>query len=333
MKCNEELFLKTILRGGRMMTTVLVAVDLPTESKELLDKQAYQVNYLNDTESLIEHIAEADVLIAAVNVSITKEILEKADKVSLIANIGDGYSNIDIETARKKNISITNTPTHDAIQSTAEMTMTLLLALTRNVKEGQKICDQNHFSGWSVTGYLGGHQASNKKIGIIGFGRIGQKVAKIANALDMEVIFVDPKKISDQTKDTLHAKEVSLEEALKTADYITLNCSVNEDNYHMITKKELQKMKKSAYLINCARGSLIKESDLVEALNEKIIAGAALDVHEFEPHFTEGLLKLPNVIMTPHVGNDTYEARDEMAFEAVTQIIKFLEGQPISDLI
>lgn len=218
------------------MTNILVAVDLPTESKQLLDEQNFQVKYLNDTEKLIDTIAGVDILIAAVNVSVTEEVLEKADKLALIANIGDGYSNIAIETARKKNISITNTPTHDAIQSTAEMTMTLLLALSRNVKEGQKICDQNDFSGWSVTGYLGGHQASNKKIGIIGFGRIGQKVAKIAHALEMEVLFVDPKKIAAQTKHELHAKEVSLEEVLKSADYITLNCSANDENHHMITK-------------------------------------------------------------------------------------------------
>jgi lactate dehydrogenase-like 2-hydroxyacid dehydrogenase len=291
------------------------------------------VKYLGDNEKLIDHIVGVEILIAAVNVSVTEDVLVKADKLALIANIGDGYSNIAIETARKKNISITNTPTHDAIQSTAEMTMTLLLALTRKVKEGQKICNQNDFSGWSVTGYLGGHQASNKTIGIIGFGRIGQKVAKIAHALEMEILFVDPKKIDAQIKDELHAKEVSLEEALTTADYITLNCSANDDNYHMITKNELQKMKKSAYLINCARGSLIKEADLVEALSEKIITGAALDVHEFEPHFTEDLLNLPNVVMTPHVGNDTHEARNEMAHEAVIQAIKFSKGESISDLV
>jgi lactate dehydrogenase-like 2-hydroxyacid dehydrogenase len=120
------------------MTNILVAVGLPAESKQLLDQQDFQVKYLGDNEKLIDHIVGVEILIAAVNVSVTEDVLVKADKLALIANIGDGYSNIAIETARKKNISITNTPTHDAIQSTAEMTMTLLLALTRKVKEGQK---------------------------------------------------------------------------------------------------------------------------------------------------------------------------------------------------
>lgn len=315
------------------MLTVLVTVDLPKKSQELLDAQSFQVNYLSDEKKLREEIISADVLIAAVNVTITKEMLENAQKLKLIANIGDGYSNIDIDTARKKDILITNTPTYSAIQSTAELTMTILLALSRNIREGQKICEQNQFEGWRVTGYLGGHQVSKKQIAIIGFGRVGQKVAKIANALDMQVMFVDPKEISEEVTNKLEVKKVSLDKALEQADYVTLNCSANDENYHMIARNELKKMKKEAYLINCARGSLLKETDLVDALKEKEIAGAALDVHEFEPHFTEGLLKLPNVVMTPHVGNDTYEARNEMALEAVKQTIRLVEGKEINDLI
>ncbi|MDN6147198.1 MAG: hydroxyacid dehydrogenase [Tetragenococcus halophilus] len=315
------------------MQTVLVTVDLPEKSKELLEKQSFQVNYLSDEKELEKEIAAADVLITAVNVTITKETLENAENLKLIANIGDGYSNIDIATARAKNILITNTPTYAAIQSTAELTITILLALSRDIRKGQEICEQNQFKGWRVTGYLGGHQVSNKKIAIIGFGRVGQKVAKIANALDMSVMFVDPKDISTDITDKLNAKKVSLDKALTEADYVTLNCSANDDNYHMITKNELKKMRKEAYLINCARGSLLKETDLVDALKEKEIAGAALDVHEFEPEFTEGLLQLSNVVMTPHIGNDTYEARNEMAQEAVRQTIQLFQGKEINDLV
>lgn len=320
------------------MSKVLITTKIPESALAKL-KQA-NIDYVvcseqenADEDYLLAQIKEAQAVVSAVNIQITKEIIEAGSNLKVIANIGDGYSNIDVKTAGERHIPVTNTPTHDSIYSTAEITLTLLLALSRRVINGHKMCEAQNFKGWQVTGYLGGHQAAGKTLAIIGFGRIGKVVAQMARGFDMNIVYVDPVKADEQTEKALNVSQTTLAEALKTADYITLNCAYSRENHHMIDEEQLAAMSPKAYLINCARGPLINEGALVNALKQKKIAGAALDVHEFEPHITDGLRELDNVVLTPHIGNDTIEARNEMADTAIEQVINALSGKALSFVV
>jgi len=320
------------------MHKVLITTEIPEQALAKL-KQAgigYQMytGASNTPEQYIrDHLRDASAIVSAVNVPITPEIIENGSDIRVIANIGDGYGNIDIETASRRGIPVTNTPTHDSTFSTAELTFALLLALSRKIVSGHKMCERQAFPGWRVTGYLGGHQVAGKKLAIVGFGRIGKTVAKMAGGFDMEMTYVDPVAADAESEKKLRVSRVTLEEALGSADYLTLNCAYSEKNHHMIDEAQFSLMRPQTYLINCARGPLINEATLVAALNEQKIAGAALDVHEFEPHITDGLRKLDNVVLTPHIGNDTVEARNQMADTAIEQVINALSGKPLSYVV
>lgn len=320
------------------MSQVLIATEIPAPALQKLRDQGIEyAEYLGrgaaDEKYLLEHISDASAIVSAVNVSVSKKVIDRATGLKVIANIGDGFSNIDIDAATARNIPVTNTPTHDSIFSTAELTFSLLLALSRRVINGHKMCEKQAFEGWQVTGYLGGHQVSGKKLAIVGLGRIGKVVARMARGFDMPVVYVDPVDAGKEMEKGLNVERVDLREALSIADYLTLNCSYSQENHHMIDEEQFAQMGKQAYLINCARGLLINEAALVKALTSGAIAGAALDVHEFEPHITDGLRKLHNVVLTPHIGNDTVEARNEMAATAVEQVINALAGKPLSHVV
>ncbi|MCW0952836.1 hypothetical protein OIT44_01975 [Weissella ceti] len=304
------------------MYKVVVTTELPKETMHRLTEQSFEVVYALTKDVLEKEIIDTDVIISAVNVELDTELLQRGQKLKFIANIGAGYSNISTEIVKEGNVKVANTPTHDAIQSTAELTVLLLLAVVRQLKASEQIVEQNNFEGWRVTGYLGGHQVSGKTATIIGFGRIGQTVGRLLAAFDVEVQYVDP----IPAKET-HAKRVDLNTGLQTADFVILNASLNEDNHHMIDADQFKLMQKHAYLVNAGRGPLIHETALVDALDKQEIAGAALDVHEFEPEFTVALENRSNVVLTPHIGNDTYEARLEMANSALNQVIHFIEGE------
>ena len=200
-----------------------------------------------------------------------------------------------------------------------------MLALSRRVLPGQEMAEKNEFEGWQVMGYLGGNQVIDKTLAIVGFGQIGQYIGKLAQAFDMNILYVDHEEIETD----INAEKVTLEEALKESDYVITQVNYNETSHHLFGKKEFEQMKDSAYFINTARGGVVDEEALFEALENKEIQAAALDVHEKEPHINKKLAKLDNVILTPHIGNDTYEARDQMAETAADQAVKALTGEAL----
>ena len=189
-----------------------------------------------------------------------------------------------------------------------------------------KYADTTGFNGWAPL-YFRGREVTGKTIGIIGFGQIGQAVAKRAAAFDMKVIYSSPRRQSLEVEKTLNATYVSFEELVTQSDFITINCSYNPSMKHMFSTKQFKMMKATAYLINCARGPIVEEVALTKALEEKTIEGAALDVFEFEPEIGEGLKRLKNVVLTPHIGNATFEARDDMAVMAAENIVKVLNNE------
>ncbi len=316
------------------MSKIFIASKLPEQALDLLRQANLQFDYhdsltaLTEAE-LIEKLNGKEVLVCGINVNVSENVINHSPSLKLIANVGDGYSNIDLKAAKAKNLLITNAPTEDSIASTAEQTVTLALALSRQIRQGDQMMRDHKFDGWQVTGYVGGHQVYGKKVVIIGLGRVGKIVAQMFSGFNMDIYYVDPIAAPEDFAKQYNLKQISFEEGLKIADYITLNCDLTADNQHMFTIKEFSLMKPSAYFINCARGPLIKESDLVTALTEQKIAGAALDVYEFEPKVSDALANLTNTILTPHAGNASYEARLEMAQDAVSETIHYFKQEPL----
>ena len=313
-----------------MMSKIYSAVKLPESAVKIIKDQNIELNMHDELttpeqEQIIENIKDVDGLITGVNVQAPAEVINANPDMKVIATVGAGFNNIDIEEAKKHNIAVTNTPVHKSVASTAELAITLMLALSRRVLPGQEMAEKNEFEGWQVMGYLGGNQVIDKTLAIVGFGQIGQYIGKLAQAFDMKILYVD----HEEKETDINAEKVTLEEALKESDYVITQVNYNETSHHLFGKKEFEQMKDSAYFINTARGGVVDEEALFEALENKEIQAAALDVHEKEPHINKKLLKLDNVILTPHIGNDTYEARDQMAETAADQAVKALTGEAL----
>lgn len=312
------------------------AVKIPEELVERVKKEDIEIEVHDklttpDEDTIIEKSKDVDAIISGVNVNITDKIIDSAENLKIIANVGAGTNNIDVKKASEKDIAVVNTPGRDSVTSTAEHAIALMLAVSRNIQKNQEMVEKNSFEGWQVMGYLGGNQVSYKKLLIVGFGNIGQEIGRMAEALHMDIYFYNTGDISrfDGVAEEIGAKFVELDEGLELADYVILQMNMKEGNEHFISEKELSKMKKSAYLINTARGGIVDEKALFEAIKSEKIKGAALDVHEEEPKFNKDLIKTGKVLLTPHTGNDTIEARNEMAEMAVEQAIKGLKGEEL----
>lgn len=280
---------------------------------------------------IIEGIKDKDGVLCILSDKMDRDIIESNPNLKIIANYGAGFDNIDLAAAKEKSIMVSNTPLVSTI-STAELTFALMLGIARRISEGDKLMRSGNFSGWSPMFHLG-VELKGKKLGIIGMGNIGKQVARIAMGFQMEVIYHNRTRLSEFEERELTVKYRSLDELLKESDIVTLHLSYNNSLRHYIGKEQLSMMKKSAYLINAARGPLVDESALLEVLRDNKIAGAALDVFEFEPKITEGLETLDNVLITPHIGNATIEARTAMAEVAAENIIDALEGNVPQNLV
>lgn len=312
------------------MPKIYSAVKLPETAVKIIKDQNIELDMHDELTTpeidvIIDRVKDADGLITGVNVQAPSEVIQANTGLKVIANVGSGFNNIDIDEANKHNIAVTNTPVHESVASTAELAVTLMLALSRRVLPGHEMAVKNEFDGWQVMGYLGGNQVVDKTLAIVGFGQIGQYIGKIAQAFNMKLLYVDH--VEKETE--INAEKVTLEEALKEADYVITQVNYNETSHHLFGKKEFEQMKETAYFINTARGGVVDESALIDALKNKQIQAAALDVHEEEPHINEELAKLDNVILTPHIGNDTYEARNKMAEVAADQAVKALKNKQL----
>ncbi|NHK30515.1 MAG: D-glycerate dehydrogenase [Asgard group archaeon] len=271
-------------------------------------------------KEILKGIKGKDGLICLLTDSIDADIMESAGpQLKVIANYAVGYNNIDVEAASKLNIPVTNTP-GVLTETTADFTMALLLAIARKIIESDKFTRAGNFKGWGPLLQLGS-DVYEKTIGIIGCGRIGSAVAhRAALGFNMKVLYFDTNR---QTKleEKLSMEFCSLEKLLSSADFITLHIPLTKETKHLIDKKELSLMKKTAYLINTSRGAVINEHALFEALSRKQIAGAALDVYEFEPKLTQGLAELENVILTAHIASASIETRTKMGMIAVDNLL------------
>lgn len=291
--------------------------------KEHFEVEMYEGEGIIDKETLKEGVKDATALISILSTNVDQEVIDSATNLKIIANYGAGFNNIDIKYAREKDIDVTNIP-KASTASTAELTFGLVLAVARRIVEGDKLSRTKGFDGWAPL-FFRGREVSGKTIGIIGLGEIGSAVAKRAKAFDMDVLYTGPHQKKEKERE-IGAKYVDLNTLLENADFITINAAYNPDLHHMIDTEQFKRMKSTAYLINAGRGPIVNEEALVKALEEKEIEGAALDVYEFEPDITDGLKSLDNVVITPHIGNATFEARDMMSKIVANDTIKKLSG-------
>lgn len=311
-----------------MKAKVFIAGKVPEKARQLLAEQ-YEVTMHDDLrllskEEIIAGVQDKDALLCLLSDAIDADIIQAAPQLKIIANYGAGFNNIDVAAATARKIPVTNTP-GVSTAATADLTMGLLLAIARRIVEGDKTTREGRFTGWAPLFHLG-VDVTGKTLGIVGLGNIGAAVAKRAKAFDMKIVYTSRTRKPELEKE-LGAEFRTLEELIREADFLSLHASYSPELRHMIGAKELQAMKPSAYLISMARGQMVDEQALVEALRSKTIAGAALDVYEFEPKVTAGLEALDNAILCPHLGNATVETRDAMAEIAANNIIAVLSGK------
>ncbi|MEM1659699.1 MAG: phosphoserine phosphatase SerB [Candidatus Bathyarchaeia archaeon] len=301
---------------------VLICDPIDPEGIEVLVRNGFEVIIKPEIskEELKKEVSECDVLIVRSRTKVTKEIIDAGRKLKVIARAGAGVDNIDVEYAEKKGIKVICAPEAVSV-AVAELTIGLILALARQIpkadramKEGRWI--KNEIKGWELYG---------KTLGIIGFGRIGQRVARLAKAFGMRILICDLNNPPAKLLEELKAKAVSLEELLRESDIVTIHVPLTEQTYHMIGRGELQQMKNGAYIINTARGPVIDEEALREALKTGKIAGAALDVYEKEPPNDYSLIKMDNVVCTPHIGAQTEESQRMASLAVAYKIIQAIK--------
>jgi|UniRef100_A0A7C4TD40 glyoxylate reductase len=271
---------------------------------------------------LIKSIKDKVGIITLLTDFVDREILENAMTLRMIANYAAGYNNIDIEEATKRGIMVTNTP--DVLtETTADLTFGMILAIARRIPEAEKFLRKNRFKGWAPLLFLGA-DVHHKTLGIIGMGRIGKAVARRALGFKMNVIYYDKVRLSPAEEKKLSASYKPFNYILKKADFITIHTPLTKETYHLFSEKEFSLMKKTAFIINTARGPVIDEKALIKALNNKKIGGCALDVFENEPVVSEELKKMDNVLLLPHIGSATLETRTNMALMCAENLITAL---------
>lgn len=312
------------------MATVYLSAKLPKKVAQLLTKAnidyaVYQGTGLISKQELLANLHDTQVLITALSTPVDEEVLNAAPKLKLIANFGAGFNNIDVQEAQAKGVAVTNTPFVSST-STAELTCGLIIALLRRIAEGDHLMRNSGFAGWAPLFFLG-HQLAGKTLGIVGLGGIGQEVAKRMHAFGMKIIYSQRHQARPEVEAQCAAEFVSFDDLLAQSDVVTLHLPLNKGTFHMIDEPQLAKMKVSAVLINCARGPIINEDAVLAALQNKQLAGAALDVYEHEPEVADEFKQLKNVVLTPHIGNATIEARDAMAQIVAENAIAVLNGQ------
>jgi lactate dehydrogenase-like 2-hydroxyacid dehydrogenase len=282
-------------------------------------------------DELREALRTADGLLCTVTDRLAADILTTEPlRARILANFGVGYNNIDIEAARARGLRVTNTP--DVLtDDTADLAITLLLMVTRRAGEGERHVRSGAWSGWRPTHMLG-TRVRGKTLGLVGMGRIARAVAHRAHdGLGMRLIFHDPY-VSASDVATLGAEaRDTLEGLLEESDVVSLHCPATPETRHLLNRSRLTRMKRTAFLVNTARGDVVDEAALAEALRTGTIAGAGLDVYEREPQVTPALLEMENVVLLPHLGSATRETREAMGRRAVENLDRFFSGQPLRD--
>lgn len=308
-----------------MRPQVLLTRRIPSSVLSRLEAAAdvdlYEGRSAIPREELLERVAGKHGLICLLTDRIDAEALDAGRDLRIVANIAVGHNNIDLEACRQRGIVATNTP--DVLTNAcADFTWSLILGITRRLGEAERQLRRGDWKGWALDHMLG-TELRGKRLGLVGLGRIGRAVAEKAPAFGMTVAYT-----ARRDADLAGAEALPLDRLLATSDVVSLHCPLTTETRHLIDKKAFAKMKRSAYLINTARGPVVDEEALAWALKQRLIAGAALDVYEQEPTVHPDLLAIENVMLIPHIASATTETRTAMAALAVSNALAVLSGQP-----
>ena len=307
------------------MNSILVTRKLPSSVLSKLetvgDVDLYAGDLAMPPDELRSRVVGKRAVVSMFTEQIDKTILDAGADLQIVANVAVGYNNIDVAYARSRGVIVTNTP--DVLtESVADFTWALILAITRRLSEGERLIRRNEWKGWAFD-FMLGTDLRGKQLGLVGFGRIARAVAARASAFGMRVA-CSTRRESEQSS----IGQLSLDRLLNTSDIVSLHVPLTSETRHLIDKRALTRMKRSAYLINTSRGPVVDEEALAWALEHRLIAGAALDVYEREPEVHPALLPLENVLLIPHLGSGTVETRTAMADLAVDNVVAVLSGKP-----
>jgi lactate dehydrogenase-like 2-hydroxyacid dehydrogenase len=302
--------------------------------KELYDVQLNEDDQPMSAEELKQALRSADAVLPTVTDPITADVLSAEPlRCKILGNFGVGFNHIDIDAAKARGLVITNTP--DVLTDcTADIAMLLMLSVARRGMEGDRHVRQGEWTGWRPT-HMMGTKITGKTLGLIGMGRIAQAMARKAHhGFDMKIIFTDPYPPAQSVIDGLQAEMVdSVEDLLRQADFVSLHCPGGKETHHLLNSERLALMKPTAYLINSARGDVVDNQALIEALKNRSIAGAGLDVFEGEPKLDPGFLELDNAVLLPHLGSATLETRIAMGNRVLENLEAFFNGTPMGNQI
>ena len=284
-------------------------------------------------DELKRAIADCEVFVPTVTDIINSDVISAASKkLRLIANFGAGTDHIDINFAHERGIIVTNTP-GVLTEDTADLTMALILAVPRRLVEGDRRARSGKFDGWTPT-FMLGHRIRGKRLGIIGMGRIGQAVARRAKMFGLEVHYHNRNRLPAGIEDTFDATYwPTLDPMLPSIDILVITCPNTPETYHLINKKRLKLLSPTSYIVNTSRGEVIDEAALANALSLGELSGAGLDVYEKEPRIHPDLIKLQNVILSPHIGSATHESRQEMGEKVMINIRAMIDGHAYPDRV
>jgi glyoxylate reductase len=272
-----------------------------------------------------EQLATADAAVTLLTNKVDESFLDAAPKLRIVANVAVGFNNVDVAACASRGVVVTNTPGVLA-DATADLAMALILMVTRRLAEGERLIRAGEPWAWGMFMMLGSG-IQGRRLGIIGMGGIGEALAARARAFGMQVVYHNRRPVAPEIAAHLDAERLELDELLATSDVVSVNCPYNADTHHLIDAVALARMKSSAFLVNTARGPIVDEAALVEALRSGLIAGAALDVFENEPLVHPGLLDLDNAVLVPHLGSATVETRGAMAELAARNVVEVLAGR------
>jgi glyoxylate reductase len=273
-----------------------------------------------------QRLAGADAAVTLLTNVVDGDFLSAAPRLQVVANVAVGFNNIDVAACARRGVLVTNTP-GVLTDATADLAMALILMVTRRLAEGERLIRSRRPWQWGMFMMLG-TGLQGRRLGIIGMGAIGQALARRARAFDMDIVYHGRRSISPELEAPSGARWVAMDELLGSSDVVSVNCPYNADTHHLIDVAALARMRATAYLVNTARGSIVHERALADALRDGVIAGAALDVYEEEPAVDPGLLDLDNVVLVPHLGSATHETRDAMATLAARNVAAVLAGDP-----
>lgn len=311
------------------MAKIVVTGKIPEVALEKLKKSHEVVSWGEETpisrDEMLKRVRGANVIVSLLTEKIDEEVLTSAgNDLKAVCNVAVGYNNIDVAACKNKNVLVTNTP-GVLTDATADIAMALILMTTRRLGEGERVIRNQEPWAWGMF-YMLGSSIQNQTLGIVGMGQIGIATALRAKSFGMKIIYTRRNRLDEKIEKELSAQYVSLDDLLQQSDIVSLHCPYSTETHHLISDAQLSKMKKTSYLINTARGPIVNEEALANALINKTIAGAGLDVYEYEPKVNEKLLKLDNVVLLPHLGSATVETRTAMATTAANNALEILSG-------